>query len=609
MATIVYKYTLKAPIDNEELLRSEMETARRYRNLLVEVCRGARDALRGVLLGVQDVASAYAAAVTARDLVLAAHEAVKLAHAETRSREHSDLAEAELRAARTAYIGTLRAFETSQRAARRLPEVRAELDRIDALANEFRKNVREHYGPWWGTYWLVDADMERSLRRVIAPGKSIARPLWDGVDPNDPHFVRRGEYTDFVSCYVNDSMRPRTHDFVRIEAPVLRENARPGEKPKARFALRIGTDAKRQAIFARWPMHKDRPIPADAEITGVKVTCTKEGRAERWHAHVTLRTNTRPRGEPIGSGAVGVDIGWRRIGDELRVACWRGEDGSAGEIRLNAQMIGSLTKAESLRSIRDRWFNEARKEFRNWLDSREIPDWLRTATENLDDWRSPARLAGLANCWRRDEALHFEGAWDAILALEIWRRQDAHLWHWESAQRNHGLARRKEFYRAEAAKLARRFGNLVMEQFDLRTFARLPDVLDEGEQSTRYAARLAACGEFRSVLEQAFLRRGGTIERVDPLHTTHLCPKCGAHTEFDAARAIDWVCGGVDDSGCGARWDQDDSAAAILLARKGGSTTSETAEALDLGKPPSRKSKWQRVKIKKQERLTKETDA
>lgn len=572
--TVVYQYILKPPVENEALVRSEMEKARRYRNILTHICRGERDAKRAALEAIPSFKEKIDAAKEAQKRVAIAHDKVKAKHASSRSRKHEDTDATELKEARKSYAIALDEMWSEYRKVTRKEEVRSEFDRIAGVAEGLWKNAREHLSPWWGTYYSVEAEMKQALRRVLKSGKTIALPLWDGADPCDPQFVRKGEYSDFVAVGINDANRHRTHDFMRIDDPVLRENARPEERPRHRLAVRVGTDESgRGPVWARWPMQPDRPLPADAEVTGVKVICSHEARAERWRAHITIRTAEPPKGAPLGTGNMSVDIGWRLVDGPLRVvdnvpmgrirvACWRSESGERGEIVLSDRMVGAITKADSLRSIRDRWFNETRVEFRKWLNARDVPEWLRKATARMEDWYSQNHLASLVIDWRNDESKHFDGAWDAILALEIWRRQDAHLWHWECAQRNKSLAARKDFYRNQAAQLARRFGVLVLEDFDLRDTARIPDVLEEPGLDRRRIAKIAACGELRSCLEQAFFRRGGLIQWVEPQDTTHVCPTCGAYTEFDAAASIEWTC-----SGCGVRWDQDDSAALVLLQR------------------------------------------
>lgn len=619
MTTLVYRYGLKAPTENESIVREQMWLAHRYRNDLVAIARGERAVKRAVIAADLGVIEATAIAVEARTAVVAAHQAIETAHVLARKREHSqDLRDA-LADAKKSYVDALKALTAARRAAFRTDEARAEFARIDALANGalprdggkrreggIRKHLLEHCGVWWGTYALVGAAVDQSLRRVLGPGKAIALPLWDGLDESDPRFERWRECTPAVGAYNNAGPNGTSDKFVQIDGNTIR--------------MKLSRDA-----WGSWPIKLHRPLPRDARISAVRIICRREGPAEQWEALLTLTTQeTRARtdlghvGEPdvCGIGQLSVDIGWRSIDGELRVARWRDDRGESGEIRLTAQMIERLRRASEIHAGREQLFNCAKLALGWFIAGLDAPPAWLPRLHVLFDWRAPERLARLCCEWRErrfvgDESIcrilddWTPGPYTAVPWRghdESWRRRDKHLWHMEAAIRAKALAHREDFYRVIAARFARQYDKLVIEKFDIRDVAKVPELESRQETEQRRLARaqrhLVAVSELRSALVHAFTGRGGSVVEVDPAQSTHECPACNAVTDFDAAASIRWTC-----RECGAEWDQDDSAAQVLLQRSERSGSRENAAiARDTAKPATREKKWTRIAREKQER-------
>jgi transposase len=176
-----------------------------------------------------------------------------------------------------------------------------------------------------------------------------------------------------------------------------------------------------------------------------------------------------------------------------------------------------------------------------------------------------ARLAALVVRWHD---LRWEKDSEIYEALEAWRKQDKHLWTWQENQREKSLRRRRDAYRVAAHELAGRFGTLVLEDFDLTVHARRPKVeeedKDERGQILRRQKAIAAAGELRLALVNAFVSTGGKVVKLNPADTTKICWLCGAKDAWDQAAedAVERVC-----TECGALVDQDENACRMLLAR------------------------------------------
>lgn len=309
----------------------------------------------------------------------------------------------------------------------------------------------------------------------------------------------------------------------------------------------------------------------------------QSGYREAWQAQFVLEI---PKAEPAcGTGVVGVDLGWRMMESELRVCTWSTEmdkrsKRTVGELRLSAEEIGGFHRVDTLRATRDDVRNLAMRllvaQRAAWgeagdKDSRGdiAPTWWLEETEHAHSWRLPERLPRLLGLWAERR---FEGDAQLYEWLVFWHHRDRHLWQWENSQRRKNHEHRKKKYEEFARMLASRFEILVLEDFDLRAFARrpgeeaerLPSGRRETEQSERARAyrHMASTSELRHILENAFLTRGGGECRVPAENTTRICHVCGHVETFDQAHDVVHEC-----STCGTEWDQDDNAGTNLTAR------------------------------------------
>ncbi len=122
-----------------------------------------------------------------------------------------------------------------------------------------------------------------------------------------------------------------------------------------------------------------------------------------------------------------------------------------------------------------------------------------------------------------------------------------------------------------AADVARRYGKVVLEDFDLRrvaTRAKHGGQADELPAAARHYRVMAATSTLRSVLVNACQREGVTVEVVPAQNTTRMCHVCGClDFEEDPAELVH-TC-----SDCRARTDQDANAAVNLMALTAHSST------------------------------------
>jgi len=497
-----------------------------------------------------------AAAHAADTVVLGVVRLAKAAKAEARS--HSGISsdqKAALSAAREHRRDAVRLLRETRVLLRQDVVLSTEVDRVSELACELRKSARKHCGVYWGTYLLIEAADEAARKA----------PLYDGAEPSDPRFARwigEGRVGVSIMKGADISVLDMEDTRIRIEPGTMPKGADPTSKRSAKrrhtvLAMRVGSDDQRGPIFARWEMVMHRPLPAGARIKNAAVSLRLVGPREEWSVAITLDTTACAETATSGRGVVGVDLGWRMLDGDIRSAAWDGGDLS-GYLALPAELIGQVEKVADLRSIRSKSFDASRDALIAVMPT-NAPAWLRAATSSLRQWKSINRLTKLALRWR---VARFDGDAAAYDALEAWRYNDHHLWCWESEQRTRTLRHRREIYRIFAAKLARKYETLAIENFDLRVFSvRAPVETDASIDTITRAVRVVVSpSELRRSLINAFGPH--RVVKVDAANTTRECAECHHINTWDAAAELSHTC-----AQCSARWDQDANAARIIRAR------------------------------------------
>jgi hypothetical protein len=591
----VYRFGLLPPVEQADEVARQMRGAHTYRNTLIQIERERRAAHRALLSGETEVARLEAELAAADASVVEAVRALAQAKSAGRTAKVDPEQKAALTARKAVRTSVADALREARRAARgRLREAAAA---IDAASVEKGKIARSHRPCAWGTGGIIEAAVEASR-------KDAAK--MPGAD-HDPRFVGwRGEGAIAVQIQNGrdaEEIEGGICTQLRIDPPTLLRG-RPAPRDARTLRIRIGSEADKSPIWAAFPMRMHRPLPPGSRIKAAKITLRLIGPRPEWSVHLTVDMPDAARPEAPGA-AVAMDVGWRKIGDGVRVARWVGSDGASGEIRLtngetlatglpNLRLPGSivsgLEKPEGIQQVRDRIFNEARDALTAWLDKVGLPAW------SIGQWRSKARLVGLICHWPQGLFFDLDGGAAMWERLHAWRRSDRHLWQYETGQRTGAERARREIYRIVAKELARRYQTLVLEDFDLRQ-KREPVESETRENETAIGnKRTAALSVFRDALSNAFGARNVTV--LDPAYSTKICHACGVVEDFDAAVHLEHTC-----NACGATWDQDDNAAKNLLAwwlreRSGGGE--EPGIARDAGLAPETKpageTKWAKIK-------------
>ena len=614
MSFRVYRYGLLPPTENADVIRDQMRFAHVYRNKLVEIERARRAEVRRIHSTVGDIPVLEASNVKADEAFDAALKVVLRARARARSRNgETPEMKAALLAARETRSVARKALSEARKKLRKDPAVVKWVEASSEKVKEAKKAARAdsgmakkgpHIGAS-GTYERVEEAAESSSKKT---------PLYDGAEPLDPRFIRAGLVSRrSVAFRPQGGFTPSAifacDDFVQIEP--VQEGAwldrsggearlrGQGKRAKMKTTLRLrlcrmgGKD-----VFGVWPMTMHRPLPEGGLVKNVFVTEEKLGPRSRWYVCFVVDEGDGVRLAPCGEGKVAVGFGWRtRPEGNLRVAVYADSAGEISGLELDAKWIAYAKKAQELRSLRDKNFDEARVALVAWLVDRELPEWLAEARTTLGLWKSPGRLAALAKRWRLER---FEGDEDGYLALETWRYRDQHLWEWETNQRDNSQLQRRERYRIIAKQFPEQYGELVLGKFDRREIAKRKDKSEN--ETARSNRQLSATSELEGALVNAFRRAGGKITYVKPsapgadgkpsVGLTHQCHVCRFPCEFDAAASLVVKC-----EGCGAEWDQDENFALNLLGADSSLVEPEGDDEETL-----KEKKWERVARLKKEK-------
>lgn len=559
----VYKFGLSAPVDeaSRTLVYDQIRGAHRYRNTLVEIERGRRAAVRAILQESQpEIAKLMQEVSTADALVLGLVTKIKKSRAGTRRRSEDDETKTALKAARRVKWAAVNALREARSRLRDDVSVTAQIEVVSERAAELRRSARAYCGVYWGSYNLIEDEMAASAKM----------PLYedDGISPNDPRFIPwRGEGSLGVQIQGGApaanvlsgknrflDMRPDERAYLRRACDRRRVKDKTG-----RLRLRVGSDTKRKPIWAEWHLDMHRLLPENSIVKRAAIHLHRFGPLSRWSLTVSIE-HERPT-LPANDAVIAIDIGWRVMGDELRVAGFIDGEGNRGDIRLSAKDIQRLKRPNELRSERDGHFGVAKIRLEGWIAKfPEVPDWMRKETANLGRWNSADRLARLCATWteRRfngDESIHNE--------MTAWYWKDHYLSISESTMRESALARRQSLYREIASRITGLYGTIVMEAFDIRPLTRRGDVLADAENETARSNRqLVAVSEFRTAVIDAANARGRKVVLEPAANTTRTCPACGLIESRDAAASVDLTCE------CGATWDQDVNGAPIILLRR-----------------------------------------
>lgn len=529
----VYEYGLYRPRD-EARCAEILRTANRYYNTLIEIERDRREAISAAQRGlVPKIASAQAAI----DALVSQLEATRaeIQASRQRSAVHRRADGDRAKALKAKLKGARAALKEARAEAREDPALLSAYAETRERSHSRRLAARAACGLYWGTYLCVEAAADAACKSAAPP--RFRR--WDGGGTLAAQ-VQKGIAAD--ELFGADTR-------VQIDPAPWAPLTPGGKRPqlRSRFRLRVGSEG-RAPVWAEWGIIMHRPLPADARIMWAKVIARREGRKIRWVLQLSVQTAPAKMGPE--DRVVGLDLGWRlRPDGAIRVAYWH--DGTTGaELTVPACVPELHRKAESVRGFRDRDLDALKAT----LELSSAPESVRERGATMHAWRSHGRFHALHALWKSSRA---DGDTETYSVLDDWHKRDEHLERYERGLRTQAIRHRREVYRLFVADLSRRYGTVVVEDWDLRSVIKHP-APEDGVKVTTEADHhrvMVAPHTLRQMLESRM-----RCVKVDPAGTTLDHHATGVRTEDDPARTVVLDYGETTE-------DQDLNAALSILAR------------------------------------------
>lgn len=313
----------------------------------------------------------------------------------------------------------------------------------------------------------------------------------------------------------------------------------------------------------------DRPLPQGALIKRVALS----GKLERpfgwqWSLIVSLQVPPH-KALPKTRRVAGLDLGWRTMGQGLRIGVLTDNAGDTWELFLPFDLSTS-----SDRKFRARLIEQGATDLPLLRDPRSIT----AAQGDIDDdleackaelrrydraaWPTEARQMMLGIAKMRAGGLHrlrrcLADAGIAVETLDEWATRYERQWRRLRAAQLDWLAARNYLYRCLAAWLADNYDVIAWEQLGLKEMAEA----DEQEPAIRAAQKhrqWAALHILRGYVREAMNKRGRDLRAYDPAWSTLECRVCQALAEPSSDLFLRCANGHV--------WDQDENAAGNLLS-------------------------------------------
>jgi hypothetical protein len=595
MVITVYRYGTPSWIELPAEVDEQLFLAHQLREDLVTLEHQLEEQIRQVW-------SSYPAVAAAEAMLLAAErEAQELGVLVKRERSAQ-----RTKAPRTPLVAQLKDARVTARAARQgrrdaIATVAGEAKtRLAAIRDGHRAAVKATYaeyvqgqGLYWAT-WNDVVDHHKTAVQMIGRKRKAGQPAalrhhrWDGSGSVAVQLQRQAGMPDRAPALLasGDGTWRNVFQLSPWIPPGEFEALPRGERRQCgRGVARISIGGGRTVDV---PVIVHRMLPADADVTGARLVVTRVAKQRRIALCVTARVpDPAPRRD---ERAVALHLGWRRDTDDgaLRVGVWRttaavavpaylagvvvSDSDRTGQVVLPGLWRDAINRADGIRADRDTLLDEMRARLVEAItahpdDSVVGFDGVPLTANIVRRWKSPLRLARLALFWR-EHAPTPGWANDVAVDLEAWRRLDGTLWEREAHGRAKALGRRDDLYRKVAAWLVSVGGMVVVDDTDLAKMARISD--GGGDLPSALTGRAAsqrvdaASGRLRSIVAATAAREGVTVQVVDHTGITRTHARCGYVNPADDryARSVVVVC-----DGCGQSYDQDRSAAVLMLAR------------------------------------------
>lgn len=579
----VYKFGVYYRWQLPEALRDQLRLAHNLREDLVTLQLAYEQALK-------DVWSSYPAVAAAEQALAEAELASEEAAAEVAKQRVAQRTKRIVGPAADA-LAAARLAAKNARVARRdaIATVReGATGRIGELSTQLRADQKSLYATYCqedALYWATFNDVLDhhhaavklvKSKRVAGQPATLRHHRFDGTGSVAVQLQRQAgqpQRTPAMIAAADTGKWRNVFALPWIDPQLWGELTRAEQRKQGRVTVRMRCGGGHIEV----PIQMHRMLDADADITGARLTVTREGSDTRVHLTVTAKIGEP---EPVADGpTIAVHFGWRNTDVGPVVATWRSTtplaipsncaafmrtDGLTGRIIMPANLFTRLEMADRVQAGRDDALNAIKARLVDWLTLHgPVPNPTRDdeliAAADVTRWRNQARFAALAHAWRTTPPV--DGG-DIGAELESWRAADKRLWNTQTHTTGRALRHRDDLYRQVAAIFADQAGELVVDDTNLAAVAAKPTDLPSAVTDPAAKRRTyTAPGGLRAAILAAATRDGVTIHEVPHKGMSVTHAECGtinpADDRFLNAR--------VRCDGCGKIYDQDENALAMIL--------------------------------------------
>jgi hypothetical protein len=294
-----------------------------------------------------------------------------------------------------------------------------------------------------------------------------------------------------------------------------------------------------------------RPLPPGTYIKRCAWT-GKHHPVRGWRWFITI-TVEEPPPPPHQSGkTVAVELGWRVLGDAIRVAMAVDQDCCVQELRLPLNAARAHERRHSLPShwrdlaVIDAEIAELLNKVRTELHS--LFSYLGTMAHPLPT--SQGAFVRLLRCLDESGASP-----EAAAVLRKWKGQNDRLRSIRTCLAERLIGRRRWLYRNFAARLCRNYKTIVLKKVAIQRLNQSRRGLDAAGRYRQWASP----GELALYIRQAALSTGTVIHEAESAFSTTTCADCGAQATQTGNVVL--TCSN------GHTWDQDQNAARNLLSQ------------------------------------------
>ena len=311
-----------------------------------------------------------------------------------------------------------------------------------------------------------------------------------------------------------------------------------------------------------------RPIPEGSSIQNGQIIRARTGDRFTYHLVLTVK---QPLIEPEtvpNDKAIGVDIGFRQDGGNIRVAAIHSsEKGGFKHIAHSQQkMLKAIKHVIALESALDETATELGKIIKPLFKAHPMEE---EDNKRYRFWKKVARAKpnvtfSFETAYKLARFILFQkGHFPEEAEREIikWWRANSRKYREHHNLQRKCLTHRKHVYRQLASELVKHKQIIAVEKINLTAFAETKDKDNKLKKQARSQRFIVSPSEFRDAIKNAANREGIPYIEVPAPYTSKTCGDCGAVNKKLKSEMI-WKC-----PKCGEIHDRDLNAARVIAKR------------------------------------------